>query len=66
MYARTSTYLTTVQNLVYTSFGASGAGDVHDFRACRYNGSDHLCMYEGLRRRGYARFANLTAYHLAG
>ncbi|MCJ1386068.1 hypothetical protein MMC17_009193 [Xylographa soralifera] len=42
-------------NLVWTGFSISGPASSHDFRVCEWNGSDHLCMYQGNQALGYAR-----------
>lgn len=41
--------------LIWYGFGLSTANNVHDFRVCQYNGTDHLCFFEGEQYEGYAR-----------
>jgi hypothetical protein len=43
------------QNLVWSGFSQAGPADSHDFRVCSWNGSDHLCMYQGNQELGYSR-----------
>jgi hypothetical protein len=40
---------------VWNGFGASGAANVHDFHVCTYQGSDHLCFFQGNQENGYGR-----------
>lgn len=40
---------------VWFGWGATGGAGVHDFKVCQYNGSDHLCYFEGYQYLGFAR-----------
>lgn len=41
--------------LIWYGFGVTGSGNVHDFRLCSYNSTDHLCFFSGEQYLGYAR-----------
>ncbi|KAK5089183.1 hypothetical protein LTR05_003407 [Lithohypha guttulata] len=41
--------------LIWYGFGVTGSGNVHDFRVCQYNNTNHLCFFQGEQYRGYAR-----------
>ena len=43
------------QNLVWSGYAQAGPTASHDFRVCQWNGSDHLCMYQGNQELGYSR-----------
>jgi len=40
---------------VWFGWGVTGGAGVHDFKVCQYNGSDHLCYFEGYQYLGFAR-----------
>lgn len=40
---------------IWFGWGVTGGSGVHDFKVCQYNGSDHLCYFEGYQYLGYAR-----------
>ena len=42
-------------SLIWYGWGVTGGANVHDFKVCPYNGSDHLCFYQGVQYPGYAR-----------
>lgn len=42
-------------DVIWFGFGSTGSGNVHDFKVCQFNGSDHLCFTEGVQYRGYSR-----------
>ncbi|KAJ9658263.1 hypothetical protein H2198_003836 [Neophaeococcomyces mojaviensis] len=42
--------------LVWYGYGVTGTGgNIHDFRVCSYNGTDHLCFFNGEQYSGYSR-----------
>ncbi|MCJ1314466.1 hypothetical protein MMC25_008148 [Agyrium rufum] len=41
--------------LIWTGYSVTGPASSHDFKVCSYNGTDHLCMYQGNQLLGYAR-----------
>ena len=40
---------------MWSGSNSAGPQNSHDFRVCTYNGSDHLCMYQGNQKLGYSR-----------
>jgi len=42
-------------SLIWYGWGVTGGATVHNFKVCEYNGSDHLCFYQGFQYYGYAR-----------
>lgn len=40
-------------NLVYSSFGSVGPGVIHAPQVCDYNGSAHLCFFQGVQMIGW-------------
>ncbi|KAK5953115.1 hypothetical protein OHC33_005683 [Knufia fluminis] len=42
-------------DLIWYGWGVTGGSNVHDFKVCQYNGTDHLCFFQGFQYRGYAR-----------
>lgn len=43
------------QELVWSGWGATGPGNAHGVHVCQYNGSDHLCFFQGSQQKGYCR-----------
>ncbi|KAJ5834139.1 hypothetical protein N7447_000165 [Penicillium robsamsonii] len=41
--------------LVWSGWGISGPGNAHGLHVCKYNGSDHLCFFQGSQQKGYCR-----------
>ncbi|KAI6851728.1 hypothetical protein KC350_g1556, partial [Hortaea werneckii] len=42
-------------NLVWSGAGSSGPKTAHAPRVCTYQGSDHLCYFQGEQHQGFAR-----------
>ncbi|OQE00152.1 hypothetical protein PENVUL_c057G03853 [Penicillium vulpinum] len=41
--------------LVWSGWGISGPGNGHGLHVCKYNGTDHLCFFQGNQQKGYCR-----------
>ncbi|KAJ5435484.1 hypothetical protein N7445_006369, partial [Penicillium cf. griseofulvum] len=44
-----------IAELVWSGWGISGPGNAHGLHVCKYNGSDHLCFFQGNQQKGYCR-----------
>ncbi|KAI9741368.1 MAG: hypothetical protein M1834_003085 [Cirrosporium novae-zelandiae] len=42
-------------NLVWSGFGNSGPAVAHNLQVCEYEGTDHLCFFQGNQMLGYGR-----------
>ncbi|KAF2084729.1 hypothetical protein K490DRAFT_68486 [Saccharata proteae CBS 121410] len=42
-------------NLIWSGWAQAGPASSHDLTVCAYNGSDHLCVFQGNQALGYAR-----------
>lgn len=54
-YQNSATIYQSDGTLIWYGFGLTSADNVHDFRVCQHNGTDHLCFFQGEQYSGYAR-----------
>lgn len=40
---------------MWSGFSVVGPGNAHNFHVCQFNGSTHLCLFQGYQFHGYAR-----------